>query len=60
MNRYKQISLSNNSTIKEKKRFYTTVKYPEIPLSVSDIYIVTQDSDRYDILANNYYKDNCL
>jgi hypothetical protein len=60
MNRYKQISLSNNSPIKERKRFYTTVKYPEIPLSVSDIYVITQKSDRYDILANQYYGDKSL
>ena len=60
MNRYKQISLSNNSPIKKRKRFYTTVKYPEIPLSVSDIYVITQKSDRYDILANQYYGDKSL
>lgn len=60
MNRYKQILLSNNSPVKGKKRFYTTVKYPEIPLSVSDIYVTTQKSDRYDILANQYYGDKSL
>ena len=60
MNRYKQISLSNNSLIRGKKRFYTTVKYPEIPLSVSDIYVITQKSDRYDILTNQYYGDKSL
>ena len=60
MNRYQSISFLNNSPIKEKKRFYATVKYPEIPLSVNDIYVITQKSDRYDILANQYYGDKSL
>jgi hypothetical protein len=60
MNRYKEISLLKDSPIREKKRFYSTVKYPEIPLSVSDIYVTTQKSDRYDILANQYYGDKSL
>lgn len=60
MDRYRQISFLNNSPIKEKKRFYSTVRYPEIPLSVRDIYVITQKSDRYDILANQYYGDKSL
>lgn len=60
MNRYKQISLLNNSPVVEKKRFYSTVKYPEIPLSARDIYVITQKSDRYDLLANQYYGDKSL
>jgi len=60
MNRYKQISLLNNSPVMEKKRFYSTTKYPEIPLSTKDIYVITQKSDRYDLLANQYYGDKSL
>jgi len=60
MNRYRKISIFNNSPVKEKKRFYSTVRYPEIPLSVSDIYVITQKSDRYDLLANQYYGDKSL
>lgn len=60
MNRYQGISTLSNSLIKPKKRFFSCVKYPKIPLSVSDIYVITQDSDRYDMLANNYYKDKSL
>ena len=36
---------------------YTTFKYPEIPPSVNELYIMTGASDRLDILANQYYKD---
>jgi len=60
MSRYNNISILNNSAIKSGKRFYRTVKYPEIPLSVSDIYVITQKGDRYDILANQYYNDKSL
>ena len=42
MNRYKNISTFNNSVVKPGKRFYGVVKYPDIPLLVSDIYIITQ------------------
>ena len=60
MNRYKKISLLNDSPIKKGKRFFSTTRYPEIPLSVSDIYVITQKSDRYDLLANQYYRDKSL
>jgi len=60
MNRYKNISTFNNSVVKPGKRFYGVVKYPDIPLLVSDIYIITQKRDRYDLLANQYYGDKSL
>lgn len=60
MNRYNNIPISTKSPIKPGKRFYTLVKYPEIPLSVSDIYVITQKKDRYDLLANKYYGDKSL
>tara|TARA_B100000925_G_C21914071_1_gene432867 strand:+ start:216 stop:527 length:312 start_codon:yes stop_codon:yes gene_type:complete len=60
MNRYSKIPISNNSPINEGKRFYRGVKYPEIPLQVNDIYVITQDKDRYDVLAKRYYGDKTL
>jgi phage tail protein X len=60
MRRYQNIPVLTNSPIKEGKRFYSTIKYPEIPLSVSDIYVITQQGDRFDILANQYYQDKSL
>ena len=36
-------------------RRYSTVKYPEIPLDFSDVYVYTTRGDRYDILAVVYY-----
>lgn len=39
------------------KRYYTNIKYPEIPLSVNDIYITTTSGDRLDTLANEFLND---
>ena len=40
--------------------YYRTTFYPEIPLSESDIYVVTDFGDRLDLLANQFYKDISL
>ena len=40
-----------------RKRTYRALKYPEIPLSIDDLYIITNDGDRLDLLANQFYKD---
>ena len=39
------------------KQYYKAIKYPEIPLSPSDLYVVTTVGDRLDNLANQFYKD---
>ena len=49
---YGQIKLD-----KDKKRYYSVLKYPKIPLSIDDIYIITTSGDRLDLLANQFYKD---
>jgi len=36
------------------KRYYTNIKYPEIPLSVNDLYITTTVGDRLDTIANQF------
>ena len=33
------------------KRYKGTTKYPDIPLSFDDIYVYTDEGDRFDILA---------
>lgn len=59
MNRYQNIKI-----LREEKdggslgnRFFKEVKYPEIPLSEDDIYVITSSGDRYDLLAQVYYGD---
>jgi len=57
MNRYQKIQIIKNSN---GVSYYRDNKYPEIPLSVNDIYIVASDGDRFDMLANQYYGDSSL
>lgn len=41
-------------------KYYKAKKYPPIPPQESDIYVVTVQGDRLDLLANTYYKDPSL
>jgi phage tail protein X len=56
MDRYQNIPI----TTINKKRVYQTTRYPEIPLSENDIYVITVQGDRFDILAQQYYSDSSL
>lgn len=58
MNRYQYIRIEKNS--ETKSRYYRDSKYPTIPLSENDIYVITVDGDRYDLLASQYYGDESL
>ena len=40
----------------DKKLYLKNIKYPEIPPSVDDIYIITTVGDRLDSLAHQFYK----
>jgi len=57
MNRYNNIQQLKTDN---GKRYYKTVFYPEIPLSENDIYVITTQGDRLDLLANQFYKDSTL
>ena len=39
------------------KNYYNAIRYPDIPLSSNDIYIITTIGDRLDSLANQFYND---
>ena len=41
-------------------RMLKGVKYPTIPLNENDLYIYTNDIDRYDSLAQKYYEDQSM
>ena len=56
MNRYQNIP----QTKYQRKRAYQTTRYPEIPFSENDIYVITTDGDRFDLLAQEYYNDSTL
>lgn len=57
MNRYQNIPVVKTEA---GKRYYANSKYPEIPLSLDDIYVITNEGDRLDILASQYYNDSSL
>ncbi len=42
------------------KPFYQGKFYPNIPLSETDIYVISTEGDRLDLLANQYYGDTSL
>jgi nucleoid-associated protein YgaU len=57
MNRYQNIPITKTV---DGKRYYSNSKYPTVPLSVNDVYVITSDGDRLDKLASQYYKDPSL
>lgn len=56
MNRLKPIIKKTGA----RGQFYKYIKYPEVPLSFDDIYIITKTEDRLDLLAEQFYKDTSL
>ena len=53
-NRVRHIQIKKT---RSRKRFYKNLKYPSIPLSIDDIYVLTVDGDRLDSLAYQFYND---
>jgi hypothetical protein len=52
--RYTDIQKLNSS---EGRRYITNPLYPIIPETADDIYVITVQGDRYDLLAQSYYGD---
>jgi hypothetical protein len=52
--RYTDISKTNTP---EGRRYITNPYYPTIPESPEDIYVITVQGDRYDLLAQSFYGD---
>lgn len=53
---------NNKATLKtpDGKPYIKGKQYPNIPLSESDVYVVTTIGDRLDLLAYSYYNDVTL
>ena len=56
MNRYQNIP----KTKIDKKLVYVTSRYPEVPVTSDDVYVYSVQGDRFDVLAQQYYKDSSL
>ena len=61
-NRYQNIGnkIVKDSRIvtKPPRQLVSTVKYPEVPLNISDTYVTSTDGDRWDTLAYDFYGDS--
>ena len=60
MNRYRDIPVLKNKKVNNGSRYYSTTRYPEIPLSPNDIYVITTEGDSLDVLAQQFYNDKSL
>tara|TARA_R110002050_G_scaffold82013_4_gene175606 strand:+ start:41 stop:352 length:312 start_codon:yes stop_codon:yes gene_type:complete len=57
MSRYSKIKVINNPKDNNGARYYSTPFYPKVPLSENDIYVLTGEGDRLDLLAEQFYGD---
>jgi phage tail protein X len=59
MSRYINYLFTQKSKLDEdnKRRYYDSLLDPSIPLSFSDIYVITTIGDRLDLLAWKYYSN---
>lgn len=57
MRRYKDISTTRGI---DDKQIYQTTKYPVPEVNDNDLYVITQEDDRFDSLAFEYYGDPTL
>lgn len=59
MNRY----IQSDSTVFKRydgKRVFRTTRYPKIPTSINDLFIVANETDYLDSLAYKFYRDSSL
>lgn len=57
MRRYQDIPQERTA---KGKRYFTNVFYPQVTLSENDIWVITTQGDRLDLLADQYYGDSTL
>jgi hypothetical protein len=55
MNRYQDLLIVNDTNGRRK---YVTTFIPYFDKSDNDIYVITDDSDRLDLLADQFYEDS--
>jgi hypothetical protein len=57
-NRYTYSTIKTDSD--SKKQYFASVIYPKIKANDDDLYIISEVTDRLDLLANKYYGDTSL
>jgi nucleoid-associated protein YgaU len=58
MNKYENSTIL--TTANTNRSYYKGKFYPNIPLSESDVYVITTVGDRLDSIAFSYYRDSTL
>jgi len=58
MNKYENSTILK--TANTSRPYYKMKFYPNIPLSESDVYVITTVGDRLDSIAFSYYRDSTL
>ena len=58
MDRYNEATILK--TTNTNRPYYKARFYPNVPLSESDVYVITTVGDRLDNLAYSYYRDSTL
>ena len=54
MNRLSEIP---KKSTKEGREYYKYIKYPDIEISVDDVYVISKIGDRIDSISYNFYND---
>jgi hypothetical protein len=57
-NRYTYSTIKTDS--ESKKQYFASVIYPKIKANDDDLYVISEVTDRLDLLANKYYGDRSL
>lgn len=63
MGRYSNTKIAKTKKTQFRERTsnrYKTTIYRSVPFSDSDIYVISQDGDRFDLLANQFYGNPAL
>ena len=63
MSRYSNTTVKRSTPTKLRTKSvdkYSTTLYQSVPISDSDIFIITQEGDRLDLLAYQFYNDSSL
>ena len=55
--RFKNIKINKTE---QGVRYFGSVIYPDVPVDANDIYVITAEGDRYDLLAQQFYGDSSL
>ena len=57
MDKLRSIGIKSIPKGNKSVRAYNSIRYPKIPLSANDLYVIATVGDRVDLIADQYYND---